>query len=152
MGCRKVAVINLDPANDALPYPNIYFVFSIRASLFFHAIGSYGFFLCLVHIGRVISLHDNRYECAINIEDLIKLSDVMAEHSLGPNGGMTIILSMFHLCLNVLGFRHFRHPVVWSLFMKVHLLVQVTLLKRLNPFSMYMLDGWAQLVLIFPLC
>ncbi|KAK4486785.1 hypothetical protein RD792_006631 [Penstemon davidsonii] len=43
---RKVAVINLDPANDNLPY-----------------------------------------ECAINIEDLIKLSDVMAEHSLGPNGG-----------------------------------------------------------------
>jgi len=29
-----------------------------------------------------------RYECAINIEDLIKLSDVMAEHSLGPNGGL----------------------------------------------------------------
>ena len=28
-----------------------------------------------------------RYECAINIEDLIKLSDVMSEHSLGPNGG-----------------------------------------------------------------
>jgi hypothetical protein len=27
------------------------------------------------------------YECAVNIEDLIKLSDVMAEHSLGPNGG-----------------------------------------------------------------
>ncbi|KAL9689329.1 hypothetical protein QQ045_009713 [Rhodiola kirilowii] len=27
------------------------------------------------------------YECAINIEDLIKLSDVMIEHSLGPNGG-----------------------------------------------------------------
>ncbi|CAN6232045.1 unnamed protein product [Urochloa humidicola] len=44
---RKVAVVNLDPANDALPY-----------------------------------------ECAINIEDLIKLSDVMAEHSLGPNGGL----------------------------------------------------------------
>ncbi|KAI3898580.1 hypothetical protein MKW92_015885 [Papaver armeniacum] len=44
---RKVAVINLDPANDALPY-----------------------------------------ECAVNIEDLIKLSDVMAEHSLGPNGGL----------------------------------------------------------------
>ncbi|KAK4396802.1 GPN-loop GTPase QQT1 [Sesamum angolense] len=44
---RKVAVINLDPANDALPY-----------------------------------------ECTINIEDLIKLSDVMAEHSLGPNGGL----------------------------------------------------------------
>ncbi|PKU73195.1 hypothetical protein MA16_Dca019776 [Dendrobium catenatum] len=43
----KVAVVNLDPANDALPY-----------------------------------------ECAINIEDLIKLGDVMAEHSLGPNGGL----------------------------------------------------------------
>ncbi|CAN1135659.1 GPN-loop GTPase QQT1 [Linum perenne] len=42
---RKVAVINLDPANDSLPY-----------------------------------------DCAVNIEDLIKLSDVMAEHSLGPNG------------------------------------------------------------------
>ncbi|CAN0905703.1 GPN-loop GTPase QQT1 [Linum grandiflorum] len=44
---RKVAVINLDPANDSLTY-----------------------------------------DCAINIEDLIKLSDVMAEHSLGPNGGL----------------------------------------------------------------
>ncbi|XWS21297.1 hypothetical protein CRYUN_Cryun30bG0043500 [Craigia yunnanensis] len=28
------------------------------------------------------------YDCAINIEDLIKLSDVMTEHSLGPNGGL----------------------------------------------------------------
>ncbi|KAA3476522.1 GPN-loop GTPase 2-like [Gossypium australe] len=46
---RKVAVINLDPANDSLPY-----------------------------------------ECAINIEDLIKLSDVMTEHSLGPNGGVLL--------------------------------------------------------------
>lgn len=44
---RKVAVINLDPANDSLPY-----------------------------------------ECTINIEDLIKLDDVMMEHSLGPNGGL----------------------------------------------------------------
>ncbi|KAL3617859.1 GPN-loop GTPase qqt1 [Castilleja foliolosa] len=44
---RKVAVINLDPANDSLPY-----------------------------------------DCVINIEDLIKLSDVMVEHSLGPNGGL----------------------------------------------------------------
>ncbi|KAL6536120.1 GPN-loop GTPase qqt1 [Orobanche hederae] len=42
---RKVAVINLDPANDSLPY-----------------------------------------ECAVNSEDLIKLEDVMVEHSLGPNG------------------------------------------------------------------
>lgn len=44
---RKVAVINLDPANDALPY-----------------------------------------ECAVNIEDLIKLSDAMVQHDLGPNGGL----------------------------------------------------------------
>ncbi|KAL8144022.1 hypothetical protein V2J09_017054 [Rumex salicifolius] len=44
---RKVAVINLDPANDALPY-----------------------------------------DCAVNVEDLIKLSDVMNEHNLGPNGGL----------------------------------------------------------------
>ncbi|BBG95150.1 P-loop containing nucleoside triphosphate hydrolases superfamily protein [Prunus dulcis] len=29
-----------------------------------------------------------RYECAANIEDLIKLSDVMMEHGLGPNGGL----------------------------------------------------------------
>ncbi|ESQ51700.1 hypothetical protein EUTSA_v10017005mg [Eutrema salsugineum] len=44
---RKVAVVNLDPANDALPY-----------------------------------------ECAVNIEELIKLEDVMSQHSLGPNGGL----------------------------------------------------------------
>ncbi|KAG8491959.1 hypothetical protein CXB51_015256 [Gossypium anomalum] len=50
---RKVAVINLDPANDSLPY-----------------------------------------ECAINIEDLIKLSDVMTEHSLGPNGGVLLFCSL----------------------------------------------------------
>ncbi|KAM0956552.1 hypothetical protein EV2_025595 [Malus domestica] len=44
--CRKITVVNLDAANDALPY-----------------------------------------ECFVNMEDLIKLSDVMVEHSLGPNGG-----------------------------------------------------------------
>ncbi|KAM1714269.1 hypothetical protein ACFX12_024899 [Malus domestica] len=27
------------------------------------------------------------YECFVNVEDLIKLNDVMVEHSLGPNGG-----------------------------------------------------------------
>lgn len=48
---RKVAVINLDPANDSLPY-----------------------------------------DCVINIEDLIKLSDVMNEHSLGPNGGLVFCM------------------------------------------------------------
>ena len=35
------------------------------------------------------------YECAINIEDLIKLSDVMAEHSLGPNGGKLDLFLFF---------------------------------------------------------
>jgi GTPase SAR1 family protein len=44
---RKVAVINMDPANDTLPY-----------------------------------------ECAIDISDLITLSDVMDNLKLGPNGGL----------------------------------------------------------------
>ncbi|BBN11693.1 GPN-loop GTPase [Marchantia polymorpha subsp. ruderalis] len=44
---RKTAVVNLDPANDTLPY-----------------------------------------ECAVNIEELVKLEDVMSEHNLGPNGGL----------------------------------------------------------------
>ncbi|GBG78431.1 hypothetical protein CBR_g26460 [Chara braunii] len=44
---RKTAIINLDPANDCLPY-----------------------------------------ECAVNIEDLITLSDVVAQYGLGPNGGL----------------------------------------------------------------
>ncbi|KAF3791141.1 GPN-loop GTPase 2 [Nymphaea thermarum] len=59
---RKVAVINLDPANDALPYP--------------------------CHFTESVASRMHRYECAVNIEDLIKLSDVMSEHSLGPNGGL----------------------------------------------------------------
>ena len=44
---RKVAVINLDPANDALPY-----------------------------------------ECAVDISELISLTDVMEYLKLGPNGGL----------------------------------------------------------------
>lgn len=28
-----------------------------------------------------------RYECAVNIEDLVKLEDVMSQYDLGPNGG-----------------------------------------------------------------
>ncbi|RXH72879.1 hypothetical protein DVH24_012563 [Malus domestica] len=64
---RKVAVVNLDPANDALPYPFQFF----RVLLF-----------------NVEPLREYRYECAVNIEDLVKLSDVMVEHSLGPNGGL----------------------------------------------------------------
>ncbi|KAF9621172.1 hypothetical protein IFM89_016666 [Coptis chinensis] len=37
---------------------------------------------------QLILFRAGRYECAANIEDLIKLSDVMSEHSLGPNGGL----------------------------------------------------------------
>ncbi|CAK9234220.1 unnamed protein product [Sphagnum troendelagicum] len=48
---RKTAVINLDPANDQLPY-----------------------------------------ECAVNIEELIKLEDVMAQYDLGPNGGLVFCM------------------------------------------------------------
>lgn len=44
---RPIFVVNLDPANDNIPYP-----------------------------------------CAIDISSLITLEDVMAEHGLGPNGGM----------------------------------------------------------------
>ena len=44
---RSCVVVNLDPANDNIPYP-----------------------------------------CAIDISSLITLEDVMAEHGLGPNGGM----------------------------------------------------------------
>lgn len=49
--CRKTAVINLDPANDNLPY-----------------------------------------ECAVNIEDLVKLEDVMSQYDLGPNGGLVFCM------------------------------------------------------------
>ncbi|XVF39797.1 hypothetical protein PTKIN_Ptkin01aG0061300 [Pterospermum kingtungense] len=40
----------------------------------------------LALIGRLFPFLSSK--CAINIEDLIKLSDVMTEHSLGPNGGL----------------------------------------------------------------
>ena len=48
-----MAVINLDPANDVLPY-----------------------------------------ECAVNIEDLIKLEDAMNQYGLGPNGGKSSALQI----------------------------------------------------------
>lgn len=44
---RKTIVVNLDPANDILPY-----------------------------------------KCEVNIEELIKLEDVMSHYDLGPNGGL----------------------------------------------------------------
>jgi hypothetical protein len=44
---------------------------------------------CLYYVDLKFAFFDANYsyECAVNIEELIKLSDVMAEHSLGPNGG-----------------------------------------------------------------
>lgn len=61
---RKVAVINLDPANDELPY-----------------------------------------ECAVNVEDLIKLSDVMIEHNLGPNGGLVYCMDYLEKNIDWLEFK-----------------------------------------------
>ena len=55
---RKIAVINSDPANDAL-----------------------------------------LYQCAVNIEDLIKILDVMVEHGIGPNGFDCALLDCV-LCLS----------------------------------------------------
>lgn len=40
------------------------------------------------------SLSERRYECTINIKDLIKLEDVMVEHSLGPNGGINFLMTV----------------------------------------------------------
>ncbi|KAG6490967.1 hypothetical protein ZIOFF_052299 [Zingiber officinale] len=79
LACRKVVVVNLDPANDSLPYP----LNSIYPTFFLLIYQRYKFY-CL----NVFRINQNRYECAVNIEDLIKLSDVMVEHSLGPNGGL----------------------------------------------------------------
>lgn len=36
------------------------------------------------------------YECAINIHDLISLSDVMEEFGLGPNGGKIALAHFLH--------------------------------------------------------
>lgn len=44
---RPISIVNLDPANENIPYP-----------------------------------------CTIDLSQLITLEDVMAEHGLGPNGGM----------------------------------------------------------------
>ncbi|XP_024358558.1 GPN-loop GTPase QQT1 isoform X2 [Physcomitrium patens] len=33
-----------------------------------------------------------RYECAVNIEDLVKLEDVMSQYDLGPNGGLVFCM------------------------------------------------------------
>lgn len=45
--------------------------------------------VCLCRVLRSVEYPwlEYSYDCAVNIEDLIKLSDVMMEHSLGPNGG-----------------------------------------------------------------
>jgi hypothetical protein len=54
-----------------------------------------------MHIVRLIDMvypnNKYRYDCAVNIEDLVKLSDVMIEHSLGPNGGKSIPSLLFEV-------------------------------------------------------
>ncbi|KAE8695863.1 GPN-loop GTPase 2-like isoform X7 [Hibiscus syriacus] len=40
------------------------------------------------------------YKCAVNIKDLIKLSDVMTEHSLGPNGGLVYCVDYLEKNIN----------------------------------------------------
>jgi GPN-loop GTPase len=46
------------------------------------------FLLYIVKLVDMVYLDiEYRYDCAVNIEDLVKLSDVMIQHSLGPNGG-----------------------------------------------------------------
>jgi len=42
----------------------------------------------------------------VNIEDLIKLSDVMTEHSLGPNGGERVCASLL-ICIRWVFFNVF---------------------------------------------
>ena len=43
----------------------------------------------------------------MNIEDLIKLSDVMVEHSLGPNGGELIYCYLFFKLFSSFSFLSF---------------------------------------------
>jgi len=80
----------LDPANDSLPYPSVNLfeiLLFLKVSLFFR---------CIVKLIDMVNLNNKyRYECAVNIEDLVKLSDVMIEHSLGPNGGKSIPFWLF---------------------------------------------------------
>lgn len=81
----------MDPANDSLPYPSInlfeILLLFLKVSLFFR---------CIVKLIDMVNLNNKyRYECAVNIEDLVKLSDVMIEHSLGPNGGKSIPFLLF---------------------------------------------------------
>lgn len=56
---RRVAVVNLDPANDLLPYEDARLLFLVTCS----------------------------YKCALNITDLVRVDVVMEKEELGPNGG-----------------------------------------------------------------
>ena len=67
--CRKVAVVNLDPANDSLSYP-----------------------------------------CAINVEELVCLEEVMREHELGPNGGLVFCMEYIEANLDWLLEQLEKHP------------------------------------------
>jgi hypothetical protein len=45
------------------------------------------------------------YECAVNIEDLIKIEDVMAEHGLGPNEDLVYCMDFLEKNIDWLQFK-----------------------------------------------
>ena len=83
---RNVTVINLDPANEHCR----------KLSFFQNPFGN----ISLV-IAKDCPLQACRYDFATNIEDLIKLIDVMNKHSLGLNGGQPTcyFISLFIVAL-----------------------------------------------------
>ncbi|CAI5988437.1 unnamed protein product [Closterium sp. NIES-64] len=147
---RKVAVVNMDPANDRLPYECAVDVEElVRLE---DVMGQHGLF-CAVNVEELVCLEDVmgqhgvfvrlnstpfpfsilalplfnprpspfqsspfpfstlalplpfpvppplpcppdragmsvQYECAVNVEELVRLEDVMGQHGLGPNGGL----------------------------------------------------------------
>lgn len=54
---------------------------------------------------------DFSYECAVNIEALIKLEDVMPENSLGPNGGEFCILIFLFFVLFIFIFGQINNTI-----------------------------------------
>lgn len=62
--CRNPVIVNLDFANDHLPYPNTLLI-------------------------RAFLIDDiSRYECEINVSEFISMTKVMEDQSIGPNGAL----------------------------------------------------------------
>ncbi|KAK6938580.1 GPN-loop GTPase [Dillenia turbinata] len=76
-----------------------------------------------------------RYECAVNIEDLVKLSDMMNEHSLGPNGGL--VYYMDYLEKNIDWLESKLEPIT-----KGKRPILVFLLQNLMPVVILMRTRW----------